>query len=263
MLVPAADVPPIDGEDTELFWFLHVSDLHISKLNSDRLDHLRQFVREVVPVVDPGLVVATGDLTDAVADESVFRRPTAQQESEWQQYRALLNAAGLNRTDFWLDMRGNHDAYGVPLASSQACVHACGPALARPRPAHRVTTVLMHTPQNYFQTYGIQGASTNYVKDVRPANVTGFYRFGAVDLVSAPGMLMPFMIFGLQQAGLADFANALTSTDGCTPRTKEQRSGGQMNAEAGRSRRTRTLGDCPCSEHGGHFVWPLAWPLPR
>jgi hypothetical protein len=70
--------------------------------------------------------------------------------------------------------------------------------------------------QNYFATYGVQGSPTrrHYVRDVRPANTTGLYRFGAMDLVNDPGLRSPFMFFGLPQAGLADFAAQLNST--CT-----------------------------------------------
>jgi predicted MPP superfamily phosphohydrolase len=115
----AAAVPPLDDADTELFWFLHVSDVHLSAFTPSRKAHLTTFVTETVPVVSPTLVVATGDLTDGLEEDTVFRRPTSQQLQEWQDYQAVLANAGLNDTARWLDLRGNHDGYGVPQGSSQ------------------------------------------------------------------------------------------------------------------------------------------------
>ena len=56
-----------------LVWFLHLTDLHISKFRSpDRTEDLRQFCRKLVRgSLRPRLVVVTGDLTDAKVRRSI------------------------------------------------------------------------------------------------------------------------------------------------------------------------------------------------
>ena len=62
---------------------------------------LKQFVNEVMKVVDPSLVVITGDLTDAKQLDQFLSR---QYEKEWVMYSNAITNVRVP----WLDMRGNH-----------------------------------------------------------------------------------------------------------------------------------------------------------
>ncbi len=49
-----------------LVWFIHVSDIHISKFQDPgRIDDLDRFCHKNVDLVKPEVVLVTGDLTDA------------------------------------------------------------------------------------------------------------------------------------------------------------------------------------------------------
>ncbi|HQP37850.1 MAG TPA: metallophosphoesterase, partial [Polyangiaceae bacterium] len=96
-----------------LFWFMHISDLHIGASSIEdpkqkATPHTKKALEEVVGVLSPSFVMATGDLTDGSAGVV----PTAgQQQDEWDLYRKLYEDAGMT-ADFYFDVPGNHDAYG-------------------------------------------------------------------------------------------------------------------------------------------------------
>lgn len=92
-----------------VFWFLHVSDVHIgSPLYGDHTKHAQFVFDEAVSVIQPWFVTATGDLVDG-AKSSI---PTlGQVQSEWDGYRAVYEGAGMTPA-FYFDLPGNHDGYG-------------------------------------------------------------------------------------------------------------------------------------------------------
>eukprot|EP00033_Pygsuia_biforma_P001818 GCRY01002032.1.p1 GENE.GCRY01002032.1~~GCRY01002032.1.p1 ORF type:complete len:823 (+),score=198.74 GCRY01002032.1:248-2716(+) len=91
-------------DSTVPFWFLQVSDIHLSFRESYRLESLELIFRDIVPAVDPYVTVITGDITHSV-DESGLGRPL---EAEWKQYEYLLNRYNLSYPKI-LDIWGNHD----------------------------------------------------------------------------------------------------------------------------------------------------------
>ena len=89
-----------------------ISDIHLSKFDAVREERFRDFLRSL-EVVQPSLVVETGDVTDAVPGINFQRR--GQVDVEWQAYAAALqDAKHILDTVPWLDIRGNHDAFNVP-----------------------------------------------------------------------------------------------------------------------------------------------------
>ena len=61
------------NDTTGLVWFLHVTDLHISKFRSpDRTRDLRGLCQFIKESLRPRVVVVTGDLTDAKVSSSSF-----------------------------------------------------------------------------------------------------------------------------------------------------------------------------------------------
>lgn len=68
-------------------------------------DDLTYFCSQVVSLVNPSLVLVTGDLTHAkFADE----RRSRQFEEEWKAYAEVLERTGVWEKLPWLDIRGNH-----------------------------------------------------------------------------------------------------------------------------------------------------------
>ncbi|KAH3768023.1 transmembrane protein 62-like [Pelomyxa schiedti] len=103
----------LNSKPDGLFWFIQVSDSHISKFGKEEALKFRLLVEEVVPIIKPAFVIASGDLVDS----QVRRRRTVlrfkQQENEWREYRTILETHNLFTWDKWKDIPGNHDSYSV------------------------------------------------------------------------------------------------------------------------------------------------------
>lgn len=83
-----------------------VSDIHISIFADDeRIKQFREFASETVDVVQPSVVLATGDLTDAKDDDHLGSR---QYLKEWMIYHEVIETTGVRNKTLWLDIRGNH-----------------------------------------------------------------------------------------------------------------------------------------------------------
>jgi MYXO-CTERM domain-containing protein len=96
--------------DTEgIFWFMHVSDLHIDTSGAAGAAANLQFaLGEAVQVLRPVFVFATGDLVNG----TIMGIPTSgQDQGEWDDYKAIYTAAD-ETPSFYFDLPGNHDGYG-------------------------------------------------------------------------------------------------------------------------------------------------------
>ena len=92
-----------------MFWFAWITDTHIDTLLSPSEEsRLAWAVGDAVSVVRPYFIVVTGDLTDST-DGVIYG--TGPHEEEWTSYRGILDAAGMG-PEYYLDLPGNHDAYG-------------------------------------------------------------------------------------------------------------------------------------------------------
>lgn len=101
-----------------VMWAVQLSDLHVSSYHADRATSLQTLMGPLLALVNPSLVLITGDLTDA---KSKDRRSRRQDEEEWVQYRQVMSKviddSGLPSYAFY-DLRGNHDKFGVPTVGS-------------------------------------------------------------------------------------------------------------------------------------------------
>ncbi|CAO3600628.1 unnamed protein product [Absidia cylindrospora] len=110
---PLIDDTLLSDDPSNLFYFIQVSDLHISKFRS-QTERFLHFVKSALPVVRPSFVVVTGDLTDA---KDVGDIKTVQYEEEWMLYKNAIDQGTTNGQDGglpWYDMRGNHDCFDMP-----------------------------------------------------------------------------------------------------------------------------------------------------
>ncbi|KAI1295983.1 Transmembrane protein 62 [Mortierella claussenii] len=107
-----------DSKDN-IFYFVQVSDLHISTFRKASTANFYTFLSTALPLIEPAFVVVTGDLTDAKDKQLVG---SMQYMDEWNTYRDALEESGvLNKRNgtFWHDLRGNHDCFNVPGWDSQ------------------------------------------------------------------------------------------------------------------------------------------------
>lgn len=100
---------------TAIFWIMHISDTHIGASaieGPDAIPHFEFALGEAYTTIDPEVIVVTGDLCDG----SLGPLPaTGQDVAEWTDYRTVIDAAGMT-TDIFIDIPGNHDAYGESSA---------------------------------------------------------------------------------------------------------------------------------------------------
>jgi 3',5'-cyclic-AMP phosphodiesterase len=96
------------NDASRIFWIMHISDTHIGTEWYDEDSRFFWALQEALPVIQPELVINSGDLVDA----SISGIPASGQvEDEWSRYREIVDISGLP-ADFYIDIPGNHDLYG-------------------------------------------------------------------------------------------------------------------------------------------------------
>ena len=170
----------LDGswDEDDYFTFIHITDLHISKfVYPDIKDDLQEFFSTTLDTIQPRVVVASGDLTDAKDKDGVgsFQIP-----EEWRVYRDLLTRNNVLKKTVYLDIRGNHDSFDVQTIDDD---------------------------QNLFLTHSGQGRrhSSSYSTTVthRDKNIT----FVAIDATLNPGPKKVFNFLGyLPESRLVEVA---------------------------------------------------------
>ncbi|KAK3166207.1 hypothetical protein QOZ80_1AG0042780 [Eleusine coracana subsp. coracana] len=110
------EVVKVSGAPEGVVWVVQLSDLHFSVHHPERAYDFRRYVGPALAMVNPALVLITGDLTDGKSKDHLTMK---QNEVEWIEYentiKDIIEISQLPVRTFY-DLRGNHDSFGVPLS---------------------------------------------------------------------------------------------------------------------------------------------------
>ncbi|KAH9502794.1 Transmembrane protein 62 [Bulinus truncatus] len=156
-----------------VFWFVQISDIHISKFRDlARGPDLQRFCEEYISVINPNLVIVTGDLTDGKTETGI---ESMQVQEEWIQYENLVKRCSSFSKAKWLDLRGNHDSFDVLNDESE---------------------------NNYYRFLSARRQDARTLGQRKDAYIYqlqlpfGVYSFVGIDTCSKPGLHRPFNFFG-------------------------------------------------------------------
>ncbi|XP_011883013.1 PREDICTED: transmembrane protein 62-like [Vollenhovia emeryi] len=167
-----AQPPPkyysMEDSSNHLIWFLQITDIHISIFRDPlRIEEFKEFCNVTVNSIQPRVVLASGDLTDAIAENAVGSK---QQHQEWRRYRHIIDETNASKKTLWLDVRGNHDNFDI---------------------------INFDSKNNYYTHYSIQGKRhpRSYMYNVNAGLET--ISFIAIDACLKPGPKRPFNFIGI------------------------------------------------------------------
>ncbi|KAF8388585.1 hypothetical protein HHK36_027262 [Tetracentron sinense] len=107
-------VRDLKGGPDSVIWVVQLSDLHFSVFHPNRALDFKRLVGPALAMINPSLVLITGDLTDGKSKDMLTMK---QDEEEWIVYHEVMEnvveSSGLDKNIFY-DLRGNHDNFGVP-----------------------------------------------------------------------------------------------------------------------------------------------------
>ena len=79
-------------------------------IDHSRLVDFEYFCDKVIETINPSVVLATGDLTDARTDNLLG---SSQHLKEWIWYKNALVKNNIANRTVWLDIRGNHGQFWI------------------------------------------------------------------------------------------------------------------------------------------------------
>lgn len=96
----------INSEESEIFWFVHITDTQYIWDDQDEINIFYEFINETYQEIKPLFIIHTGDIVDAHNGRN-------QDINEWDKYNQSLTKFNLN-SSIYIDLVGNHDGSNDP-----------------------------------------------------------------------------------------------------------------------------------------------------
>ncbi|WVZ67871.1 hypothetical protein U9M48_016890 [Paspalum notatum var. saurae] len=147
----AREVVEVSGAPDGVVWVAQLSDLHFSVHHPERAYDFRRYVGPALAIVNPDLVLITGDLTDGKSKDLLTMK---QNEVEWVEYEStmkdVIESSKLPRRIFY-DLRGNHDSFGIPASGDDSDFYQKYSINAKLGRQGRVQSITLELCLHYFQ----------------------------------------------------------------------------------------------------------------
>ena len=151
-------------DNSSMVKIVHVTDLHISAFGHyDRATDFVKFCDYLNKVIKPEVVIIGGDLTDSRTKNHVG---SSQIVEEWKTYHKVLQKCQENSDIKWMDIRGNHDSFGIE-----------------------------NRENDYFTQYSVTSNRSRIISEIISKN-DGSYGVIGIDTTLSPGPKYPFNFFG-------------------------------------------------------------------
>ncbi|OHS97690.1 hypothetical protein TRFO_36058 [Tritrichomonas foetus] len=147
-------------------YFVQFSDIHLTHVNPERTKHVITLFKYTKQVINPELLIFTGDIADASVTGSFFEI-RKQDKRSWDTYLDVLSKSGLDQDCDIIDIPGNHDLYNIESEQSSS---------------------------NYFPKYAHYQVTSMNVQSIVIKNKYNFIAVNPVSFpyISAPLGMMPF-----------------------------------------------------------------------
>ncbi|KAL7676853.1 hypothetical protein ACOME3_003100 [Neoechinorhynchus agilis] len=162
---------------SDILVLVQLTDTHINHFKKSKspnlINDLTHFFNTTLRMINPDIVIHTGDITDGILRTGGSR----QHIHEWEDYSQILNGSGILDRAVYLDVRGNHDSFKVTNWNS---------------------------PSNFYSQFSIRAAAqqsrhpfmhTHRVNNIETGLVTS-YNFIGIDAAPEPGPGRPFNFVG-------------------------------------------------------------------
>ncbi|MHA1150817.1 MAG: metallophosphoesterase [Promethearchaeota archaeon] len=103
----------VSSNDYDIFWFIHVTDTQHIWYSDEKREWFDQFLDESYTTIMPEFIYNTGDIVDSDYEHFITQNDRDQRVEEWERYREALENSNMS-SDIYMDVMGNHDAYGDP-----------------------------------------------------------------------------------------------------------------------------------------------------
>ncbi|KAL3523290.1 hypothetical protein ACH5RR_016124 [Cinchona calisaya] len=167
----SSSIIQVKSGPSDVVWVVQLSDLHFSVHHPERAQDFKSVVGPTLSMINPSLVLITGDLTDGKSKDLLIMK---QDKEEWIEYQNVMEdvvkRSGLNKSIFY-DLRGNHDNFGVSSIGSPYDFFSTYSLNGQLRRSGQVNSIVIQTGERKLLFVGIDSTMSSGLQG--PTNLFG------------------------------------------------------------------------------------------